>query len=278
LLSRQPENAPALVRRGQIWQRLDHLRQAVADYRRAVELNSADEWARLCLGEVLLHLHRPDEAVEHFEFLAQRLQGNPAVQLGLARCRRGQGREEEAAKLLERLSVVFPEEGPIWSDRGQLALEGGQLVLAEECLRRAARLRPNDFSTSYALFQCLERLDRKEEAKAWKGRCEQIDADRKRLREISEELIHKPSAVPLRCEAGRLSLRLGQNDDARGWLESALRQDPTCAAAHRSLADYYEQVGNPTAANRQRQLAARAERSHQEDASGRPGTGESAKQ
>jgi tetratricopeptide (TPR) repeat protein len=256
LLDRQPDHAAALVWRGQLQQRLGHLTDAAADYRRAVALEPDDELARLCLGEVLLVLGETDCAAEQFEYLAAGLEGNAAVELGLARCRRDQGRLENAADILSRLAAEFPGEGAVWTDRGLLALQMRQPALAEECLRRAVRLRPYDYAATYGLGQCLEQRGRPDEAQSWRTRADQLQRDRSRLEEVIKELVRKPRGPEHRCEAGQLCLRLGQFEDARGWLESALRQDPECAAAYQGLAEYYQQGGDATTAARFRQLAA----------------------
>jgi tetratricopeptide (TPR) repeat protein len=267
LIERWPFHAQALIWRGQVMQRLGHLADAAADYRRAVELDPEDAWSRICLGEVLLNLHQPDGAAEQFEYLAGQGEGNAAVQLGLARCRRGQGRPEEAATLLAKLSALYPEEAPIWTDRGQLAQEEGRLDEAEDCLRRAVRLRPKDHLAIHAFYQCLEARGRHDEAKTWRARLDQVERDEARLQELIRDVFHEPDTVPPRCEAGLLCLRLGQNEPARGWLESALRLDPQCAAAHQGLAQYFERTGNASAAARHRQLARAAP---QPEASSRP--------
>jgi tetratricopeptide (TPR) repeat protein len=256
LLDRQPEHAQAQFWRGQVYQRLGRMPNAAADYRQAVALNPEDDLARVCLGEVLLYLIQPEQAAEQFEYLVERLPENPAVQLGLARCRRGQGRLEEAEQILKVLSTLHPDEGQIWTDRGQVALDAERIADAESHLRQAVSMRPFDHQTVYALLQCLERRGRKDEANTWRQRLDQIEQDRKRLAQLTKELFYNPLVPAQCCEAGQLSLRLGQDEMARGWFESALRQDPRCKAALAGLAEYYEHVGNPAAAARYRQRVA----------------------
>jgi tetratricopeptide (TPR) repeat protein len=256
LLDRRPDHAQAHLWRGQLEQRLGHFTEAAADYRCVVSLQPEDDWGRLCLGEILLFLRQPDSAAEQFEYLAGRLDDNPAVLLGLARCYRDQGRQEKAADILTQLAAQHPREGAVWTDRGMLALQMGQPAQAEEFLRRAVRLQPFDYSATYSLGQCLEQRGQAAEARTWRTRAEQLQRDRTRLEEVIRGLVRQPRGPALRCEAGQLCLRLGQFEDARGWLESALRQDPQCAAAYQGLAEYYQHGGDATTAARFRQLAA----------------------
>jgi tetratricopeptide (TPR) repeat protein len=165
---------------------------------------------------------------------------------------------EEAEQLLKVLSTLHPDEGLFWTELGLVALDAGRTADAESHLHQAVGLRPFDHQTVYALLQCLERRGQKDEAKTWRHRLEQIEHDRKRLAELTKELFYNPLVLAQLCEAGQLSLRLGQDEMARGWLESAVRLDPRCTKALRGLADYHEHTGNPAAAARYRQRAASA--------------------
>ena len=259
LLELEPENIQALLWHGQVMERLNRFAEALADYRHALALNPDDEQARLSLGEVLLYLDQPQDAAEHFEYLYQRQPGNAAVQFGLACCRRGLGRREEARKLLDGLVTRYPREAPILSERGKLALEEGQAAEAEDWLRRAVALSPFDRRMNYALYQCLQGRGKHAEAKELRAKLERLDQDVKRLLELSKEILNKPQAPAERCEVGILCLRLGLDQAGLGWLAGALREDPWSADAHQALAEYYERSGQPGPAARHRQLARQAQ-------------------
>jgi tetratricopeptide (TPR) repeat protein len=258
LLRREPDHVQGLLWHGWAKERLGRFEEALEDYSRAVELRPDDVLARLSLGELLLYFSRPDAAVEHFAFLHDRqpdaVSSNPAVRLGLARCRRGLGQTEEARRLLEELVREFPREAMILRERGQLALEG-QEAAAEDCLRRALTLAPHDRATNFALYQCLQGRGRPEEARHYLEEVQRIDADLKRLAELQQAL-HKPSRTPAqRREAGILCLRLGRELEGLGWLFSSLQEDPRQPEVHQALADYFERTGQVERAARHRRLA-----------------------
>jgi tetratricopeptide (TPR) repeat protein len=257
LIEMQPDHARALTLRGQILQGLGHDSAAADDFRRAVEARPTVDEFRVCLGEVLLNMNRPDEAAIQFETLAQHLGTNPAVQLGLARCLRAQGRRlQESLATLRRLTSLYPEEGPMWLDRGQLEMDTENLEAAEASLRQAVRLAPNDQASNYRLLQCLRRRGRQKEAATVQAHLAVIEQDLDRLNALRRKLLEQPFAPEKRCEVGQLCLRVSKEEEARGWLESALWQDPRCRAAYEGLALYCERVGNNVAATRYRQLAA----------------------
>jgi predicted Zn-dependent protease len=228
---------------------------AADDYRRAVELNPTDDWARLSLAEILLHLGRSADAAKQFECLSQRLPDNAAILLGLARCRLELGQLEEACPLLDRLLADQPEEPLILRERGRLALQEGQTEKAEGWLRRAVVRRPSDRRASYALYRCLEARGRTAEAEEYLGRVRQIEADEQRLTQLVQEVLKTPHASEQRCQAGILCLRLGQESEGVRWLLSALQENPGLSAANRALADHYQSKGRPDLAAQHRRLA-----------------------
>lgn len=239
LLRRQPENAQGLVWHGWALEQLNRMPEAAEDYRRAVELRPGDDWARLSLGEVLLNLNKPGEALEQFEALRARRRDNPAIRLGLARCLRGVGRTEEARRTLDDLAAALPDEALVLSERGQLALDEGQATEAERWLGQAVALRPADRQALYALSRCARQLGRPDDARQYQERVDRIDADVKRLTELSREIVKTPRAARQRCEAGVICLRLGKEEAGLRWLTSAVQDDPGLVAANEALADHY---------------------------------------
>jgi tetratricopeptide (TPR) repeat protein len=254
-LERRPDDLQALLWHGWVMEHLSRYPEALADYRRAITLAPTNEHARLSLGDVLLFFNQPQEALEHFEYLRQHAAPSAAVLLGLARCRSGMGQTEEARQLLDRLLADYPAQPQVLSERGKLALQAGQPAEAEPWLRQAAALLPHDLRTTYALYQCLEQCGKREEARDYLVRAERIRADLRRLHEVMEKMAAAPRDLALRCEAGQLFLRNGEDKEGLRWLASVLQEDPEHRPAHAALADYYERAGDPTRAARHRRLA-----------------------
>lgn len=255
ILELAPDHVQALLWHGWGMERVNGVEQALDDYEKAAALAPDNVWARLSLGEVLLNRNRPGDALPHFEYLRERLPDNDAVLLGLARCRRGLGQSDEAHGLIDRLLAIRPDEPLLLDERGQLALQEGQLQEAERWLTRAVEKAPYLRRALFGLQTCLLQQGRADEAETFRRRIAQLDADHKRLTELSQELL-KPGRAPCqRCEAGVLCLRLGLEPEGVRWLESALQDDPALPEAHRALAEYYQRKGRPDRAEYHRWLA-----------------------
>ncbi len=258
LLRRDPDHVSGLLLRGRLKERVNRFDEALRDYERAVELQPQDTWARLSLGELLLHFKRPTDAAEHFEYLERRLPGNAAVRLGVARCRRGLGRTDEAVRTLDALLAEHPREPLVLTERGQLALELGSPDGAEPLLRRAVELAPYDPRANYSLYQCLQQLGREQEAAKFLDQMRRGEADQKRYVELVQEVLKAEQAPAQRCELGVICLRTGREEEGVNWLLSSLREGPHRPEAHRALADYYDRAARPDLAARHRRLAANA--------------------
>lgn len=235
-LARRPDDLHALLGRGFVWERFLNFADALADYRKAVAAHPNNDRARLKLADTLLVAGTPDEALTHYQWLAERWPERPPVRLGLARCHRRLARPEEAAKLLDGLLAEYPNHGETLWERGELELEQGKAATAEPLLRKAAAQRPFDRRVQYAMYRCLLRLDRPAEAETFNARVKQLDADLARLNAIRNEVMKRPNDAALRCEGGLLFLRNGEREEGRRWLQLTLRLDPKCEPARAALA------------------------------------------
>ncbi len=100
----QPNNVKPLLLRGWVLEQLAYNPQpAVADYRRAVELDADNYTARLRLAEALVKTKQSAEALPELETLQKRQPANLVVLLNLALCREDLGESPEAVQLLDAL-------------------------------------------------------------------------------------------------------------------------------------------------------------------------------
>src|SRR5262249_3978374 len=143
-LDRWPDDVQALLWRGEVHERLLRKEEALAAYRRAVELSPDQDDTRLHFAELLLRARQPEEAAKHLDILPHRQPENTAVLLELARCRRLQGEAAEARMLLDAGLAADPNNAGLLSERGLLAVESGQPKEAEPWLRKAVALAPYD--------------------------------------------------------------------------------------------------------------------------------------
>ncbi len=236
-LERRPTDPHALLGRAFVLERFMNFAAALEDYRAAVAAHPDNRRARLKLGETALIAGTPAEALAAFEWLAARDPNAPPVRLGLARCHRRLARPDEAKRLLDALLAEFPNQWEVLWERGELELETGTPEAAEPLLRRAAAARPFDRRPHFALFRCLQLLDRTAEADRVSARVKQLDADLARINVLRDAVIQKPNDANLRAEGGVLFLRNGERDEGVRWLELALRLDPACEPARRALAE-----------------------------------------
>ena len=131
----------------------------------------------------------------------------------------------------------------------------GHLPEAEEWLRQAVRIMPNDYKAHLSLCKCL-RQQGKAEADAEQKRTDALRDRWKRYNELTTHLLsQRPNDPALQCELGKLMLELGLPEAGRNWLLGALRLDERYAPALTALADYYQQQGDTELAEEYRQRA-----------------------
>lgn len=256
-LEREPENVQALFWRGQALNHLRRYLEARASYQRAVELDPKFDDARLALaGSLLRHGSNPQEALGHYQQLMQRRPGSLDVALGLADSQASLGQREEARVLLEKLVMDFPSSANAWIQLGKVELDAEKPAKAEPWLRKGHELAPYDREGTYQLLQCLRQLGRNDKIPALKDRLDEIDQMRKRLTELTKKMLDMPRNASLRCEAGEIFLKIGNDKEALRWLESALQEDPTHQQTHRVLAKYFRDRGQEKlAAHHEKALA-----------------------
>jgi tetratricopeptide (TPR) repeat protein len=234
-LGLQPDSARALAWRGETWLLLGRPRDALADYRKAVEVEPQEDEARLKVAELLLGFHEAEQASTHFTELLNRHPDDGEALFGLACCRAEQGDTSAAQELLDRLLSSQPAHVGALTERGKIALDTGNPQDAERWLRKAAEAAPFEHETLYTLYRCLTANGHAKEAEEYRARARRIEEDRKRLDELRAGVLTAPHDASLRCEMGLILLRNGQDKEGVRWLESALREDPGHEAARQAL-------------------------------------------
>jgi tetratricopeptide (TPR) repeat protein len=251
MLARDRNSAAALLLRGKVAVLEGLPNEGVERFRAAVQLQPEHAPARLLFAQTLLRLGRGEEALPHLERLHTR---RPSVEItfSLAQCCRITGRCDRAAELLEGLLQQRPGSARILAERGRLALEMDDLPQAEEALRRAAALLPNDRPVHYDLALCLAKQGRAKEASRYYRRSTELyELEQQLTRAVERSGQFKEDPEP-RFEAGMICLRTGQVQQGLRWLHGALQVAPNHRRTHEALAEFYENAGQPERAAQHR--------------------------
>ncbi|HKI34911.1 MAG TPA: tetratricopeptide repeat protein [Gemmataceae bacterium] len=243
-LQARPRDTHALYFRGLAFERLGDRGEAVAAFRESAEADPDNAAARLRLGELLLSQAAADEALPQFEAVRAKRPADPAVLLGVARCRRALGQAREARDILDRLLADRPDDARALAEWGRLALAEGDAAGAEARLRRAVELAPDEREALHALIQSLRaQEDKRRAADELEPRLRDLDDDLRRLGELLRAVDREPRDPAPRTEAARICLRHGRKDEGLRWLASVLRLDPGYAPARELLAAHVGEGG-----------------------------------
>jgi tetratricopeptide (TPR) repeat protein len=244
-LERQPDNTQALTFQAGLKAMLLYFDEAVAIYRRILQLDPEHDTARLRLAVLLMVRPVPGEAAPHLEVLRQRQPDNPMVAALLARCRDQLGQQAEAEQLLSDVLLRHPSFPLALHERGRLLVRDGQPAQAEPWLRQALAQEPWNLQVRHQLVQCLIHNDRIPEAEAEQRQLDKLKTSAHRIEKLTtDELPRRPRDPALRCELARLLLELGQTEEAMQWLSRILKEDAHYMPAHQALADYYRRIGD----------------------------------
>jgi predicted Zn-dependent protease len=244
-LARRPDEPAVLLGRAFAAEKIGDYADAEKDYRRALALAPEDTDGRRRFAELLLTRRgTPEEAAAEYERLHERDPDNAVFLLGLARCQRQAGRLNEARRLLAPLLRREPHVPGARTEMGQVAKDDGQPAEAIDWLHQAVADDPNDRVAYGVLANCLRQVGREQEERECRDRLERLDADLKRMDELTRTLLSRPYDAALRSELGVLFLRHGEEAEGLRWLGLALEVDPANSEAHHALAEYYEARGD----------------------------------
>ena len=132
--------------------------EAVAEFRRAVEVGPGYSDSRLNLGSVLINLGRAGEAIPHLEWVAERRPRNQEVAWALGLAYRDAGRLDDAAAQFRRALQLRPDFTLARVQTGIVELLQGRSSEGIETLRGAVRLAPKDAYPRLGLAMGLLRV------------------------------------------------------------------------------------------------------------------------
>jgi tetratricopeptide (TPR) repeat protein len=242
---RQPENTQALLFEAGLHVLLRHHPEALSLYERILQLDPEHDTARRRLAVILMEDLRHAEAIPHLQQLCRRRPRDAEAAIFLARCWDHQGEQAEAERLVQEVLQWQPQFAPALFELGKMAHRQGRLNQAESYLRQALSIDAANHPLLYHLNMCLSQNGKTEEAEAIGRRMRQLQAKLNRLEPLTtQEIPRKPRDLTLQHELSEILLDMGQTEEALQWLGGILQHNPRYVPAHRTLANYYQRVGD----------------------------------
>ena len=142
---------------------------------------------------------------------------------------------------LKKAVELNPNLPDVYAYYGVALLSTGDQAGAQDAFERALRTEPNNFESILRLGVLL-RQDEKYDAA---------------LRYFNHALQIRPGDLGVRYQIASVELALGHLDQARGHLESLVKESPNFTEAHVSLATVYYREKRKTAGDRERTIVAK---------------------
>ncbi|MFV1965190.1 MAG: tetratricopeptide repeat protein [Pirellulaceae bacterium] len=212
-------------------------KSAIDHYQRALKIDPSHEQAAFALAECLLTGKRPAEALPYYELAEKTSDDKPRAWTGQAHCLRLLGQPEEALLLLERALAENTDHAAAGLEWSQMKLEAGNFDQAARQLEPLAKQEPRNWKVQFAYATALRGIGKIGQAKKLFDRISHARSQLRKAGNLAEQL--KQDDVATRYEIGKAHMDYGEPAEGLWWLRSVLSYDPSHAAAHSALADYY---------------------------------------
>ena len=263
ILEEEPKNVRALLIRSQILLREGVLTEAIATLRTILKDNPRSSAALALLSRAFLRSNQRNVAVDTLSQLVDVNPRNSAVRVQLAQLIASEGRIETALSQVDEALERSPNYIPALATKADLLVALGRLEQAKEITAKIAGL-PKGKVTSLKLEGRIERVGGNPEGalKAFKqiheldtqdwSAIEGIVVAYAGLKDLSQAEALLLDIVDTQPEHQRAWIRLGdvyrvqkKQPEAIRAYERAIKIDPTLAAPHSRLAQYYYSLGQP---------------------------------
>jgi Flp pilus assembly protein TadD len=174
------------------------------------------------------------------------------TRLLVAQCLLNLGRESEALEIYADVVSRVPDNCAALLGLGQAKIWAGQYEGALDHLNRALELCPRNLDARYARAQAWSLQGQRSQAQPELQEVSTARAALTRAGELASEILRNPRDLEARIEIGTILIRYGDRDEGASWISSVLQYEPNHQAAHRLLAEYYEQQGDKERAERHR--------------------------
>ncbi len=238
-VSRNPAAVMAWLNLADTLAQAQRYEEAIATYRRALEIKPTDPDGWNDLGNLLVIVGRPAEAVPLFERALTLKPDYADVHSNFGHALRSLGRADEAITHYRRALALKPNHTGALNNLGAELAERGQSAEALALFEQAVRLKPGDAATLENLAGALRGLGRLDEA----------------ITQHRESIRLKPDSATAHASFGRTLLRAGRAPEALAELERALQLKPALASARGHYAMALASLGRPAEAMAQLERA-----------------------
>jgi tetratricopeptide (TPR) repeat protein len=207
VVAAQPTHTAAWFNLAYAYTRLDKHEEAVASYRKTLELDPNLFEARLNLGILLMQLNKPQDALEHLEKAATLKPDHPRAHLYYGRALAFAGQSERAEKQYQTVLQLDPKLAVAYYDLGQLYLQQKRDQEALAAFQKA-------YESDPALSQAQLGM-----ALAAGGLKDPLNA----AAHFEQYLAARPDDLETRFRLAHLYLEQGKNEQALGELETVYR-------------------------------------------------------
>jgi tetratricopeptide (TPR) repeat protein len=234
---------------------------AIAEFRRALELDPDDLSARFRLGVALRRNQNYEEASKVFDAVGAVDKDHPGLALERGLLFEATGRSNEALKAYEGALAKAPGDADLMLRVGCGNVVAGRLGPAEELLRKVLSLRQNSAEANHCLGRALLEGGKFADAQRLLDRALELDPHRAEYhlyvgwaaiemgnvaradRELAEALKLDSTLADAYWQRGVLRARQSAVRDAVADLTRALELNPARHEVHAALADAYYDLG-----------------------------------
>jgi predicted Zn-dependent protease len=245
-----PSDPEPYLQRIAMWVKWKRLRNAIEDTRRVLDLQPDNRKLHQQLPRWLLIVSQFAEAEQECQRFLKRWPRDPWVLFIQAQVCQRTDHPREATAIVEQLIRDIPDFPEAYLLRGTLYRDANQPTEAIPWLRRSAAIQgPHRGDALFELAKALDQVGQDQEAQQAMKEVRLLQ-EQDFLREMTRDF----GAVNMSAQA-RLAeemLKAGKSEDGLRLLARLLEYDPDCATAHRVLADYYDQQGQPERAAQHR--------------------------
>jgi tetratricopeptide (TPR) repeat protein len=195
------------------------LDEAIACYRRAIDLHPNYVAAHCNLGGALLMAQRPDEAIACFRQAIKLEPKNATAHFSLGNGLLGKGRLDDAIACYHQAIHLEPKNVSAHCNLGHALAEKNRLDAAIACYRLAIDLDPMDAEAHYNLGHVLRSKDQVDEA----------------IASYRKAITFNPKLAPAHVNLGNVLLGKGRLDEAITCYRQAIAFDRGLAQAHLNL-------------------------------------------